>query len=132
LPQLSRWFIRTGLLYLLLFFTGSLLQVLSARWAPLLWPTLLHVLTVGWLTQLIFGVAFWMFPRHSAASPRGSERLGWACYALLNAGLLLRVIGEPAGQLGARVGLLIVSSALLQLAAGWAFVWNTWPRVKVR
>jgi hypothetical protein len=29
-------------------------------------------------------------------------------------------------------GALLVASALLQLLAGWAFVLNTWPRVKER
>jgi heme/copper-type cytochrome/quinol oxidase subunit 1 len=91
-----------------------------------------HLLVVGWLTQLIFGVTFWLFPRYSAAAPRGSERLGWTSYWTLNAGLLLRVIGEPARGLGAWAGWLLVIAALLQFIAGWAFVWNTWPRIKER
>ena len=65
------------------------------------YPTYLHLVTVGWLTNLIFGVAFWMFPRYTAESPRGSDALGWASYAGLNAGLLLRLIGEPAQLAGA-------------------------------
>jgi hypothetical protein len=73
-----------------------------------------------------------MFPRHSPDAPRGSERLGWACYWLLNAGLLLRLIGEPARLLGGWSAQLLVAAALLQLAAGWAFVFNTWPRIKER
>jgi len=95
-------------------------------------PTQLHLFTVGWVTQIIFGVAYWMFPRHSAARPRGSEALGWASLILLNAGLLFRVVGEPLSRLGDRVGPLLVVSALLQLLAGWAFVLNTWPRVRGR
>jgi heme/copper-type cytochrome/quinol oxidase subunit 1 len=106
--------------------------MLSATWGSLLWPTYVHLLVVGWLTQLIFGVTFWLFPRHSPAAPHGSERLGWVSYWTLNAGLLLRVIGEPARALGAQMGGVLVLSALLQLTAGWAFVVNTWPRVKER
>ncbi|HEV8177956.1 MAG TPA: hypothetical protein VGP44_09740, partial [Gemmatimonadales bacterium] len=75
---------------------------------------------------------FWMFPRHSPETPRGSERLGWATYWSLNAGLLLRIIGEPARALGAHTGWLLVAAALLQLAAGWGFVANTWARLKER
>ncbi len=97
-----------------------------------LFPTWLHLLVVGWLTQLIFGVAHWMFPRSSAEHPRGSERLGWATFGLLNAGLLFRVIGEPMVSFGAGGGWLLVVAALLQLGAGLAFVANTWPRVKGR
>jgi heme/copper-type cytochrome/quinol oxidase subunit 1 len=95
-------------------------------------PTHLHLLVVGWITQVIFGVAYWMFPRYSAERPRGSEPLGWAAFILLNVGLLLRVAGEPFYALGRAVGGLLVASALAQLLAGWAFVLNTWPRVKGR
>ena len=95
-------------------------------------PTHLHLLVVGWLTQVIFGVAYWMFPRYSAERPRGSDRLGWAAFLMLNAGLLLRVVGEPVHALGRGAGGLLVASAVLQLLAGWAFVLNTWPRVRER
>jgi hypothetical protein len=95
-------------------------------------PVYFHVLMVGWVTQLIFGVGFWMFPKESSTRPRGSERLGWAAYGLLNVGLLLRVIGEPWLSMSASTlpRLLVASSAVLQLAAGWAFVANTWRRVR--
>ena len=120
------------MVYLILSLLAGILQLLSSWWGALLWPTYVHLLVVGWLTQLIFGVAFWMFPRHSPGTPRGSERLGWACYSLLNSGLLLRLIGEPARALGSRTGEILVISGLLQFAAGWAFVLNTWPRIKER
>jgi heme/copper-type cytochrome/quinol oxidase subunit 1 len=84
------------------------------------------------VTQLIFGVAFWMFPRHTSDAPRGSERLGWASYWLLNAGLILRLVGEPARVLGAQTDWMLMVSALLQLGAGCAFVFNIWPRIKER
>ena len=97
-----------------------------------LWPTYLHLLVVGWLTQLIFGVAFWLFPKHSAAHPRGSELLGWASFWLLNLGLILRAAAEPGQALGRDTGPLLFVAAAAQLAAGWAFVFNTWPRVRER
>lgn len=96
------------------------------------WPTYLHLLIVGWLTQLIFGVAFWLFPKYSSAKPRGSERLGWASFVLLNVGLLLRLLAEPRAMLGGEAGGLLIVSAIVQLLAGWAFVANTWPRVRER
>jgi heme/copper-type cytochrome/quinol oxidase subunit 1 len=95
-------------------------------------PTHLHLLVVGWVTQVIFGVAYWMFPRFSAERPRGHESLGWAAFVLLNAGLLCRVVGEPLSALGHRTGGWLVASAVLQLVAGWAFVLNTWPRIRER
>ena len=136
MPALTRWFIKAGMLYLVaaLVLSPLMHSGLSAR-VPLLsvmWPTYLHVLVVGWLTQLIFGVAFWLFPKHPSAAPRGSDRLGWTCFALLNLGLLLRVVAEPLQGLGRPTTPLLVASAVAQLLAGWAFVANTWPRVRER
>ena len=77
-------------------------------------------------------MALWLFPRHSAARPRGSDALGWTAFACLNLGLLLRVVGEPRRALGAEVGPVLLLSALAQLVAVTAFVVNIWPRVKVK
>ena len=111
------------------------MQLPLADRVPLLrvvWPTYLHLLVVGWLTQLIFGVAFWLFPKYSSTHPRGNEQVGWASFALLNFGLLLRLIGEPQAMMGGDARVLLVASAVVQLLAGWAFVANTWPRVRER
>lgn len=136
MPTLTRWFIRSALVCLV---AALLLAVLmqwppaaSRPWLRVVWPTYLHLLVVGWLTQLIFGVAYWLFPRYSAESPRGSERLGRASFLLLNLGLLLRVAGEPWVALGGPGAPLLVGSAAAQLLGGWAFVANTWPRVRER
>lgn len=59
-------------------------------------PVFFHFFMVGWVAQLIFGVVFWMFPKYSREKPRGSERIGWAVFWLLNLGLVLRLVGEPA------------------------------------
>ena len=136
MPPLTRWFVKAALLYFLAALClGILFQAEPWRALPVLrvaWPTYVHILVVGWLTQLIFGVAYWLFPRYSAASPRGSEQLGWASFALLNAGLVLRIIGEPMVALGRSAGGLLIASAVAQFLAGVAFVANTWPRVKER
>src|SRR5262245_59644781 len=68
-------------------------------------PVYLHFLFIGWVTQLIMGVGYWMFPKQSKEKPRGSERLGWAVFVLLNCGLLLRALGEPAVALSANSSL---------------------------
>lgn len=136
MPLLTRWFIKAAMLYLVAaLLCGVAMQSPFADRIPILrafWPTYLHLLVVGWLTQLIFGVAFWLFPKHPSGVPRGSDRLGWACFALLNLGLLLRAVAEPLQGLGRPSGPLLVASAITQLLAGWAFVANTWPRVRAR
>lgn len=139
MPPLTRWFIKTSLAYCVcaLIVGFALMLRLSLDLPPIvgaLQPAYFHLLMLGWIAQLIFGVAYWMFPKFTIAQPRGDERLGWATYGLLNAGLLLRVIGEPlaAVQPGAGIGWVLVLSAGLQVSAGWLFVANLWPRVKER
>jgi heme/copper-type cytochrome/quinol oxidase subunit 1 len=139
MPPLTRWYIRTALAYFvaaLAIGAGLMLRLVIdlPTAVAALQPVYFHLLMVGWVTQLIFGVVFWMFPKLSAEHPRGSEALGWATYWLLNAGLLLRAVGEPlvAIQPGAGPGWLLAGSAVLQLLAGLAFIANTWARVKER
>jgi cbb3-type cytochrome oxidase subunit 1 len=139
MPALTRWFLRSSLVFLLI---AMFLGVLQAARSPLnlpaglnaFSPVYFHLFMVGWVTQLIFGVVFWMFPKYSKEQPRGSETLGWATFWLLNLGLLLRLVGEPAQVLltGPLWGWMVAVSALLQWIAGMLFVINTWGRVKER
>jgi len=137
MPLLVRWMIKAALAYFVLALLAGLVEVAGGPLGlslPGTHAVFLHLLVVGWITQLIIGVATWMFPKFSKDRPRGDERLGWATFALLNAGLLLRAAGEPllgdALQGAARWAVAV--SAGMQLAAGWLFVINMWPRVKER
>ncbi len=135
----SRYFIRTALLYLVAaFLVGELVLINQALAIDgrigLLMPVFYHLLMVGWVTQLICGVALWMFPPLSRERPRGDERLGWATYVLLNVGLLLRAICEPWHTLAPSLwsSWLLALSALLQVLGIWSFVAAIWPCVKGR
>jgi len=137
MPPLTRWFVKSALVcFIVALVVGVTLAARGLFNVPplisALQPVYFHLLMVGWVTQLIFGIAFWLFPKFSRDQPRGSERLGWASFALLNGGLLLRVIGEPlaATTNGPQAGWLIALSAVLQWLAGMAFVINSWARVK--
>ncbi len=139
MPQLTRYFIKTALVYLALSLVlGVILAARTAFDLPAelaaLSPVFFHLFMVGWVTQLIFGMLFWMLPKSSKELPRGNEQLAWGAYLLINIGLILRVVGEPLTALRADWGLgwLLGLSALLQLIGGWAFIANAWPRVKVR
>jgi hypothetical protein len=110
----------------------GVLQLGNSSLSRALWPTYLHLLVFGWLTQLIFGVALWLFPRDSRSPLRSGSLLGWVCYSLLNVGLWLRAVGEPARMTGYDTGWVLAVSAVLQSAAGWIFVLTIWPRVKER
>lgn len=136
MPRLVRWFIKAAFVWLvaalivrilIAFSAGTLVSGLN----PVSW----HMFLVGWLTQLIFGVAHWMFPTlrtSEQARMRGKEALMAAVWVLLNVGLLLRVVAEPlqAARPAPLWASALLVSALLQWLAGVGFVWNTWPRVR--
>jgi hypothetical protein len=139
MPPLTRWFIKLSMLYL-----GAALLIGVALAGRAIWPmppgvgalspAYFHLFLFGWVTQLIFGVVYWMFPKYSQENPHGSERLWQAIFWLLNVGLLLRVLSEPAQILSDRAvwGWVLALSAVLQWLAGIFFVANTWNRVKER
>ncbi|HEU4763308.1 MAG TPA: hypothetical protein VFS28_01550 [Gemmatimonadales bacterium] len=135
MPRLSRWLVRTAFVHLLLALTLGVVA-LSPR-AQAAWPALgraapaeLHLFVVGWITQLIAGVAYWLFPRVVRGAPAEDPR-GWWVYAGLNLGLALRVAGEPwAGA--AWAGPVLAGSALAQLGAGIVLVVSLWPRTRAR
>ncbi len=134
---ISRWYVKTALIYFIAALAVGLLLATQSfvEWPPLvgaLTPEYFHLFMLGWVAQLIFGIVFWLFPTLSKERPRGSERLAWTTYALLNSGLLIRVVSEPLNALspGSWWGWLLVLSALLQWLAGMGFILNTWGRVK--
>lgn len=136
MPTLSRWCVRAALAYLVAGMAmGSWMLIIQARkghglGAP--WPALhAHLLLVGFLLLLVFGVAFWMFPK--VAGQRTGRDVGWVAFALLNAGLLLRVLAEPLADSGrgARAwNVLLAGAALLPTLAVVAFAVAIWPRVR--
>jgi hypothetical protein len=139
MPTLSRWFIKIGMLYFAvgLMMAGMLLAQPVMGWSAklqVLRPVYLHFLFIGWVSQLIMGVGYWMFPKYSKDQARGNEKLGWAVLVLLNLGLILRTIGEPAMALTPQAGLgwMLVAASLCLLLAGWGFIYNTWGRIKER
>jgi hypothetical protein len=97
-------------------------------------PAYFHLFLVGWVTEMIFGVIYWMFPIITRKRPRGNEKVGWASYIFLNIGLLLRVVGEPLTSIQPEAGFgwLLAVSALLQWLSAVLFVFLAWPRVKER
>jgi hypothetical protein len=139
MPAVTRWFIKAGLAYFMVaLFLGVILAAAAVLPIPAaigVWgPVYFHLLMVGWVAQLIFGVVYWMFPCYSKEKPRGREGLAVATIVLLNVGLMCRAIGEPSHSLwpAAVWGWLVVLSAILQWFAAMMFVVNTWARVKER
>lgn len=138
MPQLSRWYIRTSLIYLLSSLLVGIPIALRATLSlpplvGLLGPAYFHLFLVGWIMQLIFGVIFWLFPK-PPNDYLAWERVGWVAWGLLNAGLLLRAIAEPLAVLqpGTRWGWALVLSALMQWLAGMGLIIIVWPRAYSR
>lgn len=139
MPVLTRWYIKSALVYLV---AALLLAVVLALpttvsvpgFLRTMTPAYFHLFLVGWVTQMIFGVIYWMFPIVTRAQPRGNERLAVTSYVLLNIGLLLRVVGEPLVRAAptSSAGWLLAVSAVLQWLAAVLFVVLAWPRVKDR
>lgn len=130
MPKVTRFFLKTGLVYLVLGLAAGIFpQALG-----LLFPVYVHAIAVGWLTQLIFGVAFWLFPIESRQKPRPDERPMWAVYFLLNAGMVGRAVAEPAAATwgGPVWAAVLVASAVLLWASGAVFAVAIWPRVRER
>ncbi len=130
MPSETRLFVRSAIGYLLL-----ALAALTSQSVGLLGPawraTIIHMITVGWLSQLIFGVAFWLFPRASAEQPRGEILYIRISLVALNIGLPLRIATEPLPA-SSWQSVLLGASALLQLTAAAAFAANIWPRLRVK
>jgi heme/copper-type cytochrome/quinol oxidase subunit 1 len=137
MPALTRWYLKSAFVYL----AAAMLLAIGLA-APDVFnlppfmramnPAYFHLFLVGWVTQMIFGIIYWMFPIITRARPRGNEKVAWVSYILLNTGLLLRVVGEPltSTRPEADFGWLLAVSALLQWLAAVLFVVLAWPRVK--
>ncbi len=136
MPRLTRFFVKSALVFLVLALSCGGLLHLDFAFAEVaaLRPVFYHLFLVGFVTQLIFGISYWMFPPLSRESARGREWIGWCSYAALNTGLALRVCGEPLSvfQPGLAARLLLVSSAVLQLAAVLLYTTLIWNRVKAK
>ena len=125
MPRVTAWFIRASLCHMMGgFVLGALLLAskgvaLPARvWA--LRSVHIEMLLVGWMIQLVLGVAIWIFPRFVLHQrPRQSAVTAWLAFALLNLGVLLVCVGDATAAAG-RVS---------ELAAAASFAGHLWGRV---
>lgn len=135
MPLEARWYIKTALLYLALGLGLGLVRAAQAAGllpgaAAALWLPQLHVITVGWLTQLIFGVAYWLFPRPTTED-WGAAAMG-AAYGMLNVGLTLRLICAPVEISSPFHSWGVITAAVLQWGASLLLVGYFWRRVRTK
>ena len=136
MPRLVRWYVKSAFIWLTLALLIKAIALLPAGSSlPAITPVSWHLLFVGWLTQLIFGIAHWMLPTKPGAARdklRGHESVMWMVFVTLNLGLILRAIAEPMQIIQPRPlwTILLVASAWLQWLAGVGFVLNSWQRAR--
>jgi hypothetical protein len=141
MDPLSSVMLRAALTWLLAgFVIGAAMltdRALPGQWRLWMAPSHAHMLFVGWFLQFAVGVAYWLLPRRrSTERPLGYwERAAYVAVIALNFGLVLRIIAEPAERTGNESDgtmVLLIASALLQVAAALIFVTQLWPRVAAR
>ena len=84
MPPVTRWHVKLSLVCLVAALVEGIVQAVGPQAAAPLFAVYVHLLVVGWITQMIFGVAYWMFPKFSKERPRGSNQLAVAACVLLN------------------------------------------------
>lgn len=112
---------------------------------------------IGWVNQLIFGVAWWLFPilplnknqtqkeikifgislteKLKENEPyKGNKYLAWSLYFSLNLGLILRAIFEPYNTINhdSFSAYCLLVSAIVQLYSVFCFVFLLWRRVRYK
>ena len=91
-----------------------------------------HALLVGFVMEMILGVALWLFPRPEKGNVRYSPRVAETAYWLLTVGTAVRVVGELARPFTASLILrwLIVLCGVGQTAGLMLFFYTMWPRIR--
>lgn len=91
-----------------------------------------HALLVGFVMEMILGVALWLFPRPEKGNVRYQPRLAEAAYWLLTIGTALRVAGELARPYVDALALrwTIVLCGIAQTLGLLLFFYTMWPRIR--
>ncbi len=136
MPPITRWFIKSGMIY---FLAGIVLAFVAelpiVNTGALLLPVYWHMLVLGWITQIIMGVSIWMFPRRNRELRSVQTMPAVLAFWTLNAGLLLRIFTEPFIPLYPNTvwmtTVVVLSSALLFVSVVFYLI-EIWPRVYSR
>jgi cytochrome c oxidase cbb3-type subunit 1 len=120
-----RNFIRMSLVW---FAIGILLGLAMIFWpaAIIYRPAHVHAHLLGFVSMMIFGVAYHVLPRFTGR-PLHSPTLAFVHFWAANVGVLLMLMGFIArAHIGARALVLLGSGAALSALAGAIFVYNAW------
>lgn len=134
---LVRRFIKTGVAFLFLGLVLGLWMLVRRElfgvWPdPYLVSAHAHVVLVGFVVFLIFGVALWLFPRAARDDERYRPVLAEVAYWLLLAGTIGRFGAEAARAWSADafLGWIVVAGATSQVAGMAVYFWTMWTRIR--
>ena len=138
MPIESRLFVKTALIALVVTFCWGAWMALEESFLRSVNPIWAiehaHVAFVGWLVNMVIGLALWLLPLNRDRFPGAQRRyLRWmplTIYLLLNGGLIARILAEPAAASSAVARTVLGTSALLQVGAILLFVTVAWLRTR--
>lgn len=98
MPPVSMLLIRISLVHFIVAVTVGAVVMLERAFGlfPQFWlllPIHIELAMTGWLLPLVIGTAWWIFPRHLAGKPRGSEKAAKTATVLLVAGIWTGISG---------------------------------------
>ncbi len=132
--------LKTSLLYLIIGIIIGLLMFLPYQIKELSWTYNLrvvhtHLILVGFVIQMIMGVALWMFPQKptkdiSIEKRFTSESEGMLLYVVFNLGIVLRSSFEPFARLNLICFYISLLGVILQILAIFYFLTLIYPRIR--
>jgi len=136
----QRLMLKTSLIYLLIGIMIGLLMFLSYQFKNLSWTYNLrvvhtHLILVGFVIQMIMGVALWMFPQKptkdiSIEKRFTTEKEGMILYLIFNSGIILRSFFEPFSRLNLICFYIALFGVILQIIAIIYFLILIYPRIR--
>ena len=118
-------FLQAALVWLGLGVTLGVAMAVHPRWI-IYRPAHLHMSLLGFVTMMIFGVAYHVVPRFFG-HPLRNRKIAGAHWWLSNGGLALMVFGFLfAPHVGTRIIPLLGTGAVLSALGAFAFILNIW------
>lgn len=122
MSEITRNFIKAALIYLAIGVTLGLIMAIGYDWGlvPFLTPAHAHINLLGWVSMLMFGVAYHIIPRFHGRMLH-SDRLAVVHFWLANVGVVGLALSMPYKFIP---GMALAGSAYA--AAAYIFVYNIW------
>ncbi len=132
--------LKSSLIYLVIGIIIGFLMFLSYQIKELSWIYSLrvvhtHLILVGFVIQMIMGVALWMFPQKPTKQTDiekrfTSEKEGLILYFIFNIGIILRSLFEPFSKFNLFAFYIALFGIILQIIGIFYFLMLIYPRIR--